>query len=260
MGAAMTQRPDLARAIHCAVPLLDMVRYHLHLIGKLWTPEYGDPDVAEELEWVLGYSPVSPRRARHLLPGGAVHGRRGRRPRRPEPRPQDDRGAAVGDVVRRRASDPAAPGRSRRPRRRQAAREAGRRARRRAVVLVVAARRVDEGAPTIARARGGRRPRALACRRVHRRSRETRVVVGTVSIRLDDDPDAVPGVAPWSLRAWQPATIDGLPTSSSTDEIPDGVSAPERHRRDRSPRRPHARSRPHDRRARGARARAAAHP
>ena len=57
MGAAITQRPDLARAVHCAVPLLDMVRYHLHLIGKLWTPEYGDPDIPEELEWVLAYSP-----------------------------------------------------------------------------------------------------------------------------------------------------------------------------------------------------------
>ena len=64
MGAAITQRPDLARAVHCAVPLLDMVRYHLHLIGKLWTPEYGDPDVAEELEWVLGYSPYH-----HVVPG-----------------------------------------------------------------------------------------------------------------------------------------------------------------------------------------------
>ena len=64
MGAAMTQRPDLARAIHCAVPLLDMVRYHLHLIGKLWTPEYGDPDIAEELEWVLAYSPYH-----HVVPG-----------------------------------------------------------------------------------------------------------------------------------------------------------------------------------------------
>jgi prolyl oligopeptidase len=63
MGAAMTQRPDLARAIHCAVPLLDMVRYHLHLIGKLWTPEYGDPDIAEELEWVLAYSPYH-----HVVP------------------------------------------------------------------------------------------------------------------------------------------------------------------------------------------------
>ena len=64
VGVAITQRPDLARAVHCAVPLLDMVRYHLHLIGKLWTPEYGDPDVAEELEWLLAYSPYH-----HVEPG-----------------------------------------------------------------------------------------------------------------------------------------------------------------------------------------------
>jgi prolyl oligopeptidase len=64
VGAAITKRPDLARAVHCAVPLLDMVRYHLHLIGKLWTPEYGDPDVAEELEWLLAYSPYH-----HVEPG-----------------------------------------------------------------------------------------------------------------------------------------------------------------------------------------------
>jgi prolyl oligopeptidase len=64
VGAAVTQRPDLARAVHCAVPLLDMVRFHLHLIGKLWTPEYGDPEVPEELEWLLAYSPYH-----HVEPG-----------------------------------------------------------------------------------------------------------------------------------------------------------------------------------------------
>ena len=53
----MTQRPDLCRAVHCAVPLLDMVRYPQFLIARLWTDEYGDPDVAEELDWLLGYSP-----------------------------------------------------------------------------------------------------------------------------------------------------------------------------------------------------------
>jgi prolyl oligopeptidase len=57
VGAALTQRPDLCRAVHCAVPLLDMVRYPQFLIARLWTDEYGDPDVAEELEWLLGYSP-----------------------------------------------------------------------------------------------------------------------------------------------------------------------------------------------------------
>jgi prolyl oligopeptidase len=57
VGAALTQRPDLARAVHCAVPLLDMVRYPQFLIARLWTDEYGDPDVAEELQWLLAYSP-----------------------------------------------------------------------------------------------------------------------------------------------------------------------------------------------------------
>ena len=57
VGAAITQRPDLCRAAICAVPLLDMVRYHLFLIAKLWIPEYGDPDVAEEFAWLHAYSP-----------------------------------------------------------------------------------------------------------------------------------------------------------------------------------------------------------
>ena len=57
MGAAVTQRPDLAAAVHCAVPLLDMLRYHLFLIARLWIPEYGDPDDPEAFEWLRAYSP-----------------------------------------------------------------------------------------------------------------------------------------------------------------------------------------------------------
>jgi prolyl oligopeptidase len=57
MGACVTQRPDLAAAVHCAVPLLDMVRFHLFLIARLWIPEYGDPEVPEELAWLHAYSP-----------------------------------------------------------------------------------------------------------------------------------------------------------------------------------------------------------
>ncbi len=57
MGAAITQRPDLARAVHCAVPLLDMIRFPHFLIARLWTDEYGDPDVAEEFGWLHAYSP-----------------------------------------------------------------------------------------------------------------------------------------------------------------------------------------------------------
>lgn len=57
VGATVTQRPDLCRAAHAAVPLLDMVRYHRFLIARLWIPEYGDPDVAEDLAWLHAYSP-----------------------------------------------------------------------------------------------------------------------------------------------------------------------------------------------------------
>jgi prolyl oligopeptidase len=57
MGAAITQRPDLARAVHCAVPLLDMVRFHRFLIARLWIPEYGDPERPADFAWLHAYSP-----------------------------------------------------------------------------------------------------------------------------------------------------------------------------------------------------------
>lgn len=57
VGAAATQRPDLFNGIVCAVPLLDMVRYHKFRIARYWIPEYGDPDKAEDFVWLLRYSP-----------------------------------------------------------------------------------------------------------------------------------------------------------------------------------------------------------
>ncbi|MEZ4688523.1 MAG: prolyl oligopeptidase family serine peptidase [Bacteroidia bacterium] len=56
-GAMITQRPDLFRAVICAVPLLDMVRYHKFLIARYWIPEYGDPDKPEDFRNILQYSP-----------------------------------------------------------------------------------------------------------------------------------------------------------------------------------------------------------
>ncbi|MGI8794432.1 MAG: prolyl oligopeptidase family serine peptidase [Acidimicrobiales bacterium] len=57
VGAALTQRPDLYRAVVCSAPLLDMVRYELTGLGRTWNDEYGRADDPEELGWLLGYSP-----------------------------------------------------------------------------------------------------------------------------------------------------------------------------------------------------------
>ena len=57
VGAVMTQRPELFGAVLCAVPLLDMLRYHLFGSGQTWIPEYGDPRERADFETLLGYSP-----------------------------------------------------------------------------------------------------------------------------------------------------------------------------------------------------------
>lgn len=57
MGAALTQRPDLFKAVVCQVPLLDMLRYQNFQIAKLWIPEYGSADDARQFEWLYAYSP-----------------------------------------------------------------------------------------------------------------------------------------------------------------------------------------------------------
>jgi len=57
MGAMITQRPDLFRAVVCQVPLLDMLRYQDFQIAKLWIPEYGSADNPEQFKWLYAYSP-----------------------------------------------------------------------------------------------------------------------------------------------------------------------------------------------------------
>ena len=64
MGAMITQRPDLFRAVVCQVPLLDMLRYQNFQIAKLWIPEYGSADDAKQFEWLYAYSPYH-----HVKPG-----------------------------------------------------------------------------------------------------------------------------------------------------------------------------------------------
>jgi prolyl oligopeptidase len=64
VGAAMAQRPELFRVVVCAVPLLDMVRYHLFGSGKTWISEYGSAADPEQFRALRAYSPYH-----HLVRG-----------------------------------------------------------------------------------------------------------------------------------------------------------------------------------------------
>jgi len=64
MGAMITQRPELFRAVVCQVPLLDMLHYQDFQIAKLWIPEYGTAENAEQFKWLYAYSPYH-----HVKPG-----------------------------------------------------------------------------------------------------------------------------------------------------------------------------------------------
>ncbi|MBA6251856.1 prolyl oligopeptidase family protein [Colwellia sp. MB3u-55] len=57
MGVMFTQRPDLFNAVICAVPLLDMMRYHTLLAGASWMGEYGDPENEIEGKFLRSISP-----------------------------------------------------------------------------------------------------------------------------------------------------------------------------------------------------------
>ena len=64
VGAALAQRPELCRAVVCSAPLLDMVRYEEHSLGRAWDDEYGSAAGPEELGRLLSYSPYHHVRSR----------------------------------------------------------------------------------------------------------------------------------------------------------------------------------------------------
>ena len=57
VGATLTQRPDLCRAVVCRYPLLDMLRYQKFLVAKFWVSEYGSADDPGQLKYLYAYSP-----------------------------------------------------------------------------------------------------------------------------------------------------------------------------------------------------------
>lgn len=58
VGACLTQRPELFGAVHAAVGVLDMLRYHLFTIGWAWASDYGTSADPEQFRTLLAYSPL----------------------------------------------------------------------------------------------------------------------------------------------------------------------------------------------------------
>ncbi|HRI69193.1 MAG TPA: prolyl oligopeptidase family serine peptidase [Polyangium sp.] len=57
VAAVAVQRPELFKAILCAVPVIDMLRYPLFGDGKTWVAEYGSPQDEPMFRALLAYSP-----------------------------------------------------------------------------------------------------------------------------------------------------------------------------------------------------------
>jgi prolyl oligopeptidase len=57
VSAAVTQAPELFKAVLCAVPLTDMIRFHHFGIANIWSEEYGNADDPEMFPHILAYSP-----------------------------------------------------------------------------------------------------------------------------------------------------------------------------------------------------------
>jgi prolyl oligopeptidase len=57
VGACMTQRPELFRAVLPAVGVMDMLRFHKFTRGWAWTSDYGSPDDPAEFQALHAYSP-----------------------------------------------------------------------------------------------------------------------------------------------------------------------------------------------------------
>jgi prolyl oligopeptidase len=66
MGAVLTQRPDIARAVIAAVPVMDSLRNETTTNGRFNTPEYGTVKDPELFTALLAYSPYH-----HVMDGTA---------------------------------------------------------------------------------------------------------------------------------------------------------------------------------------------
>ncbi len=58
VAACMLQRPDLFGAVHCGVPVTDMLRFHKFTAGRYWTTEYGNAECPDHFPFMFAYSPL----------------------------------------------------------------------------------------------------------------------------------------------------------------------------------------------------------
>ncbi len=126
MGAALTQHPELYRAVVSMVGIYDMLRVELTTNGAFNVTEYGRVRDPDQFRALYGYSPVSPRGRRREISVDPPDDRRQRPAGRPLALPEVLRPAAGGQLVRQ--SDPSAHQQFLGPRNRQLARRDHRRA------------------------------------------------------------------------------------------------------------------------------------
>jgi prolyl oligopeptidase len=70
--AAVTQRPELWRAVVARAPVTDMARFHHAPGGRHWIAEYGDPENPDDLEIMLRYSPYHAPAPTHDAPAAMI--------------------------------------------------------------------------------------------------------------------------------------------------------------------------------------------
>jgi prolyl oligopeptidase len=62
VNAVAVQRPELWKAVVAGAPVTDMARFHLAHGGQHWVADYGSPEVSDDLDFLMQYSPY------HTLP------------------------------------------------------------------------------------------------------------------------------------------------------------------------------------------------